>query len=53
MALRCSTCNINLISEENFVQLDCPRCLAVTIVRCERCRRSSNTYRCDCGFEGP
>jgi hypothetical protein len=54
MALRCSTCGISLIGQENFVKFDCPNCAKVEIIRCARCKLNSNVYRCGtCDFEGP
>ncbi|MEM7819414.1 MAG: zinc finger domain-containing protein [Candidatus Aenigmatarchaeota archaeon] len=52
--MRCTSCNINLITEENYARFKCPVCMKAEIVRCENCRRSSNIYICpECGFEGP
>ena len=52
--LKCTTCNVNLISEDKFVKFLCPGCAEVEIMRCEKCRRASNMFKCPkCGFEGP
>jgi len=43
-----------VISEKNFSKFLCPGCGKEVIVRCEKCRKLSNTYKCPkCGFEGP
>ncbi|HLD49042.1 MAG TPA: zinc finger domain-containing protein [archaeon] len=52
--MQCTSCHINLISEDRFVRFKCPECGEVEIFRCETCRRRSNLYTCQkCGFEGP
>ncbi|MCD6557585.1 MAG: DUF1610 domain-containing protein [Candidatus Aenigmarchaeota archaeon] len=52
--LKCITCGVNIVSEDNFSKFLCPNCGKVEIIRCEKCRRKSNIYRCPkCGFEGP
>ncbi len=54
MELKCNSCGMNLIGEDDFVRFGCPKCNEVEIVRCRKCRRKKNTYRCkECGFEGP
>lgn len=54
MELKCSTCNINLVGQEDFVKFDCPECGKCLIIRCSQCKRLSNAYKCEkCGFEGP
>lgn len=52
--IRCTTCKVNVLSEDRFAQFKCPSCGKADIVRCEKCRKSSNVYVCPgCGFEGP
>ncbi|MBU5575167.1 MAG: zinc finger domain-containing protein [Candidatus Aenigmatarchaeota archaeon] len=54
MSLKCSTCGKKVISEENFVQFNCPSCGKENIVRCHACKVLSRHYICkNCGFEGP
>jgi hypothetical protein len=54
MEVRCTTCGINVIGEEGWVKFFCPECGEFLIVRCSRCKRLSNSYKCEkCGFEGP
>lgn len=52
--LECTTCHTNVVTENSFIKFKCPGCGEVEIIRCERCRKSSNIYKCPkCGFEGP
>jgi predicted RNA-binding Zn-ribbon protein involved in translation (DUF1610 family) len=52
--LRCGSCGKRVETENMWVAFPCPACSGETIVRCERCRRLSNAYKCSkCGFEGP
>ncbi|MCL5007921.1 MAG: zinc finger domain-containing protein [Candidatus Marsarchaeota archaeon] len=38
----------------NYTDFECPKCGKSRIIRCEHCRRRSNTYLCkECEFEGP
>ncbi|NOZ82099.1 MAG: DUF1610 domain-containing protein [Candidatus Micrarchaeota archaeon] len=54
MELRCTNCNISLVGQDNFVKFKCPSCGEGLIIRCSRCKRLSNPYKCEkCGFEGP
>jgi predicted RNA-binding Zn-ribbon protein involved in translation (DUF1610 family) len=54
LELRCTSCNINVISEQDWVKFPCPNCGEEIIVRCSRCRRLGVRYKCKkCGFEGP
>ncbi|HDD26179.1 MAG TPA: DUF1610 domain-containing protein [Acidilobales archaeon] len=50
----CSSCHRIISPKEKGVCFTCPNCGAVTLWRCEKCRKLSNPYRCpNCGFEGP
>lgn len=50
----CSTCGVNVMSQENFVEFDCPDCGGSKIVRCKMCKDLSNKYKCSaCEFVGP
>lgn len=52
--MKCTSCNTNLLSEDNFTKFKCPSCLESDIVRCAKCRLRSNVYACGkCGFKGP
>ena len=54
MALKCSSCGVNLVGQEDFVKFDCPKCGETIIIRCKQCKQLSNSYKCEkCGFEGP
>ncbi len=54
LELRCTTCKENVIADEGWVKFLCPNCGEFLIVRCSKCRRLANPYRCEkCGFEGP
>ncbi|MBR9682342.1 MAG: DUF1610 domain-containing protein [Candidatus Aenigmarchaeota archaeon] len=52
--MKCSTCGIRLIGQEDFVKFKCPACSETTIVRCKMCKKLSKKYICEkCNFEGP
>jgi predicted RNA-binding Zn-ribbon protein involved in translation (DUF1610 family) len=52
--MRCTTCNIEIASKENFVIFDCPKCGKIKIVRCNSCKSLGRKYSCsECGFVGP
>jgi predicted RNA-binding Zn-ribbon protein involved in translation (DUF1610 family) len=54
MKLICSTCGIDVIGQEDFVKFNCPSCGEELIIRCRRCKKLSNPYKCSkCDFEGP
>jgi Zn-ribbon RNA-binding protein len=54
MELKCSSCGIGLVGQENFVQFKCPSCGEVSVIRCKQCKTLSIKYKCEkCGFEGP
>jgi len=52
--MKCTTCGINLIGQDEFVKFKCPQCSETTIVRCKKCKKMSKIYTCSkCKFEGP
>ena len=52
--MKCSSCGVNIGSSENWVEFSCPSCGKEKIVRCEKCRKMVNTYKCkSCSFIGP
>ncbi len=52
--LRCVSCGKRVETENFWVEFPCPSCGEVKIIRCERCRKLANPYKCGkCGFEGP
>lgn len=54
MKLICSSCGTNVAGQEDFVKFKCPNCGEGIIIRCRKCKKLSNTYKCViCNFEGP
>lgn len=52
--LRCGSCGKRVETESFWAEFPCPACSGEKIIRCERCRRLANSYKCGkCGFEGP
>jgi len=52
--MKCSSCGINIETQKNWVEFDCPSCGKEKITRCERCRKAVNHYECgSCKFIGP
>ena len=52
--MKCTNCGINIESENVWVGFPCPKCGKGKILRCDRCRKLENQYKCeDCGFVGP
>ncbi|HLC45501.1 MAG TPA: zinc finger domain-containing protein [archaeon] len=48
----CSSCGSSVLNK--YTEFKCPGCGKNEIVRCEKCRRLTNEYKCkDCGFSGP
>ncbi len=53
MPVRCTSCGIT-ISGEAYTSFKCPEGGEEEIVRCKKCRKQSNKYKCpECGFTGP
>ena len=49
---KCTGCNKEVTT--NYTQFKCPSCGKNKIIRCNRCKATSKTYRCkECGFIGP
>lgn len=48
--MKCNSCNKE-ISNDGLV-FKCPEC-GKKINRCDKCRKLSVKYKCECGFEGP
>ncbi|MEX2721761.1 MAG: zinc finger domain-containing protein [Candidatus Wukongarchaeota archaeon] len=51
----CSCCS-RIVSpkDRGANKFPCPNCGAITIVRCSRCRKLGNSYKCpNCSFWGP
>ncbi|MFH0830016.1 MAG: zinc finger domain-containing protein [Candidatus Aenigmatarchaeota archaeon] len=54
MPLKCMSCGVSLIGQEDFVKFPCPACGKGVVVRDKLCRLQSVPYKCpSCGFEGP
>jgi predicted RNA-binding Zn-ribbon protein involved in translation (DUF1610 family) len=54
MKLICSSCGTNVAGQEDFVKFNCPFCGEGIIIRCKKCKKMSNPYKCNvCNFEGP
>jgi predicted RNA-binding Zn-ribbon protein involved in translation (DUF1610 family) len=54
MRMKCTNCGINIESEKVWVGFSCPKCGKGKIIRCDRCRKLENQYKCEeCGFTGP
>jgi hypothetical protein len=48
----CSSCNREVTS--NYAEFRCPECGKSNIVRCQHCRETVKTYKCEkCNFVGP
>ena len=54
MALKCTTCGVNLVGQDKFVKFKCPACGEAVIIRCYQCKANANEYECEkCNFIGP
>jgi len=52
--LRCTSCGKRIEAERDWVRFACPKCAKAEILRCEKCKKQINVYRCPkCKFEGP
>jgi predicted RNA-binding Zn-ribbon protein involved in translation (DUF1610 family) len=50
--VKCTSCNTEVL--QDFTRFKCPNCGKSEIVRCNRCKSLSKTYKCpECGFIGP
>jgi len=53
-AMKCTSCGKRIEAEDFWVEFPCPKCGKEQIIRCEKCKRMSNSYQCPkCGFTGP
>jgi Zn-ribbon RNA-binding protein len=54
MKLICTSCGTNVAGQEDFVKFNCPSCGEGVVIRCRKCKKHSNKYKCIiCNFEGP
>jgi hypothetical protein len=54
MPLKCGSCGVSLLGQEEFVKFPCPSCAKEIILRDRQCKLQSVPYKCpSCGFEGP
>ncbi|ABR56961.1 zinc finger domain-containing protein [Methanococcus aeolicus] len=54
MKYKCTSCHAEIAPREHAARFLCPNCGEVELVRCEKCRKLSNPYKCGkCGYEGP
>jgi predicted RNA-binding Zn-ribbon protein involved in translation (DUF1610 family) len=54
MTKTCISCGKKVETGKFWIEFGCPSCGEGKIIRCERCRRLVNVYKCPkCGFEGP
>jgi predicted RNA-binding Zn-ribbon protein involved in translation (DUF1610 family) len=54
MKYKCTSCHAEIAPREHAARFLCPNCGDVELVRCEKCRKLSNPYKCEkCGYEGP
>jgi len=52
--MNCTSCNKHIHASDNFVKFKCPACGEEWIIRCEKCKAASISYKCSkCGFTGP
>lgn len=52
--MKCISCKKNIEVEKDWVKFACPKCKEDEIVRCKKCKKVVNQYKCGkCGFEGP
>jgi hypothetical protein len=52
--MNCTNCGKSIEAESNWVEFPCPKCGKGTIVRCDKCKKLENPYKCPkCNFVGP
>ncbi|UCD07043.1 MAG: DUF1610 domain-containing protein [Candidatus Aenigmatarchaeota archaeon] len=52
--MKCTNCGKSIEAENNWVEFECPKCGKETIVRCDKCKKLENSYKCSkCNFVGP
>lgn len=52
--MQCTSCGVKIGSSGSWVEFACPSCTKERIVRCSRCKKIVNSYKCkSCEFVGP
>jgi predicted RNA-binding Zn-ribbon protein involved in translation (DUF1610 family) len=52
--MKCASCGKRVEAEKYWVEFTCPKCGKEKIIRCEKCKRLENQYKCSkCSFKGP
>ncbi|MFH1445349.1 MAG: zinc finger domain-containing protein [Nanoarchaeota archaeon] len=52
--MKCNSCGKRVEAEAFWVEFACPSCGKEKIIRCEKCKKQGNQYKCSkCGFTGP
>jgi predicted RNA-binding Zn-ribbon protein involved in translation (DUF1610 family) len=52
--MRCTNCGKSIGAEDNWVEFGCPKCGKTKIIRCDKCKKIENPYKCqECKFTGP
>ncbi|MBI5061624.1 MAG: RNA-binding protein [Candidatus Aenigmarchaeota archaeon] len=52
--MKCTSCGTSVDVDKIWVGFLCPSCEKEKIVRCSRCKKLVNRYKCPgCGFTGP
>jgi len=52
--MKCTSCGVSVDVDNIWVAFECPGCSKERIVRCSRCKKLINKYKCPgCGFSGP
>ncbi|HLD57338.1 MAG TPA: zinc finger domain-containing protein [archaeon] len=52
--MNCNSCGVSVAVDTSWIEFDCPSCGKEKIVRCGKCKRMINKYKCaGCGFSGP
>ncbi|HLD42190.1 MAG TPA: zinc finger domain-containing protein [archaeon] len=52
--MKCLSCGVSVDVDKACVEFPCPSCGKEKIVRCSKCKRLVNKYKCPgCGSAGP